>query len=78
MMSPFHPVDVRPQTLLLLPQGLLLLSPDPLAAHDHHDHLFRAFSRFIKLLGVSFRLPFCEPNFSRPSRPRAIDAMRSS
>src|SRR5712691_7196569 len=39
MMSPLRPVDVRPQTLLLLQQGLLLLSPDALAAHDHHDRL---------------------------------------
>jgi len=32
-------VDVRPQALLLLPQRLLLLSTDALAAHDHHDRL---------------------------------------
>jgi len=73
MMSPLRPDDVRSHTLLLLPQGLVLLSPDALAA------LFRAFSRFVELLAVSFfRLPFCEPNFSRPLLPRAIDAMYSS
>ena len=39
MMAPFRPVDVRPQTLLLFPQRLLLLSPHALAIHDHHHRL---------------------------------------
>ena len=43
MMTPLGPVDVRPQTLLLLPQRLLLLSTDALAAHDHHDRLVACF-----------------------------------
>lgn len=41
--------------------------------------LFLAFSRFVELLGVSFFcLPLFDPNFSRPSRPFWIDAMRSA
>ena len=43
MMSSLRPVYVRPQTLLLLPQGLLLLSSDSLTAHDHHDRLVPCF-----------------------------------
>ncbi|SRR5216683_93722 len=39
MMGFLCPVDVRAQALLLLPQGLLLLAPDALAAHDHHNRL---------------------------------------
>lgn len=38
-MSLLRPVDMRAQTFLLLAQGLLLLPPDALAAHDHHDRL---------------------------------------
>jgi hypothetical protein len=38
-MSLLRPVDVRAQTLLLLPERLFLLPPDTLAAHDHHDRL---------------------------------------
>ena len=80
MMSPLRPVDVRPQTLLLLPQGLLLLSPAALTAHDHHDRLVPCLFvvRRAARRQTSFRLLFCEPNFSRPSRPRVIDAMCSS
>ena len=75
MVSPLRSVDVRPQTLLLLPQGLLLLSPD---AHDHHDWLVLCFFAVRQAARVSFfRLPFCEPNFSRPSRPHVTNAMRS-
>ncbi len=41
--------------------------------------LLRAFSRFVVLLGIAlFLLPLSEPNFSRPSRPFSIDAMRSA
>lgn len=33
------PLNMSAQTLLLLVQRLLLLSPDAFAAHDHHDRL---------------------------------------
>ena len=33
------PLNMSPQTFLLLPQRLLLLSLDTFAAHDHHDRL---------------------------------------
>ena len=33
------PLNMSAQTFLLLPQRLLLLSPDTFAAHDHHDRL---------------------------------------
>lgn len=41
--------------------------------------LLRAFSRFVVLLRlVLLFFPLDDPNFSRPSRPSRIDAMRSS
>jgi hypothetical protein len=39
MMSLLFPVDVRTQTLRLLPERLFLFPPDALAAYDHHDRL---------------------------------------
>jgi hypothetical protein len=70
-----RPVDVRAQRL---PERLLLLPLTPLLPMIITIGVLRAFSRFVELLVPSFRLPFSEPNFSRPSRPRAIDAIRSS
>lgn len=41
--------------------------------------LFLAFSRFVELLATSLlTLPLFDLNFSRPSLPFCIDAMRSA
>ena len=41
--------------------------------------LFLAFSLLVELLGAAFFLfPLMEPNFSLPSRPFSIEAMRSA
>lgn len=44
MMSFLCLVNMRAQTFLLLPQGLLLFASDAFAAHDHH---YRLVARFL-------------------------------
>jgi hypothetical protein len=72
MMSLLRPVDVRAQTLLLLPQRLLLLPPDALAAHDHHDRLV---ARLFAIRRAARRL-LLPPALQRPEFLPALASSR--
>jgi hypothetical protein len=68
MTSLLRPVDVRAQTLLLLPERLLLVPPD-VAAHSHHDRLVARPFAIHRAAHRLLPLAFSDPNFPWPSRP---------